>query len=296
MYVAQQKEIQKIEAAIKRFELWAKIYESERAFRQARHRRKMLDRMEANGEIVERVTEARQMDLQLGGWRGSTKALEIKKLAMAFGDDPLFFDVDLLLRHGERIGLIGPNGAGKSVLFRLILGELEPLDGMIKIGPSARIGYYSQEHQTLDAWLHRTPIERVRDIVPIGEGDAVSFLGKFLFSYEQTRQTIGTLSGGERSRLQLACLMLSKPNLLLLDEPTNNLDIPSAEALENALEGFEGSMLVISHDRYFLDRVVDQVVDLDNGSLTHYLGGYTDYLEAREREAAVARGRSVTKL
>ena len=102
-YVAQQKEITKIEAAIKRFELWAKIYESERAFRQARHRRKMLDRMEANGEIIERVTEARQMDLQLDGWRGSTKALEIQKLAMAFGDDPLFFDVDLLLRHGERI-------------------------------------------------------------------------------------------------------------------------------------------------------------------------------------------------
>ena len=125
-----------------------------------------------------------------------------------------------------------------------------------------------------------------RDIVPIGEGEAVSFLGNFLFSYEQTRQAIGTLSGGERSRLQLASLMLSKPNLLLLDEPTNNLDIPSAEALENALEGFEGSMLVISHDRYFLDRVVDQVVDLDDGSLRHYPGGYTDYLEAREREAA----------
>jgi ATP-binding cassette, subfamily F, member 3 len=283
MYVAQQKEIARIEAAIKRFEHWASIVVNERHIRQARSRRKMLDRMEANGEIIERVTERRKMELQLDGWRGSTKALEINGLSMAFDDDLLFMDLNLLLLHGERMGLVGPNGAGKSVLFRLILDELQPLEGTIKLGPSTRIGYYSQEHQTLAPWLHRTPIERVRDLVPIGEGEAVGFLGKFLFSYEHTRQPIGTLSGGERSRLQLACLMLGQPNLLLLDEPTNNLDIPSAEALEQALEDFDGSMLVISHDRYFLDQVVDQVVDLDNGTLRAYQGGYTDYATVATR-------------
>ncbi len=284
MYVAQQKEIARIEDAIKRFEHWARIVVNERHIKQARSRRKMLDKMEANGEIIERVVERRQMELQLDGWRGSTKALEIKGLSMAFGDDLLFMNLDFLLRHGERVGLIGPNGAGKSVLFKLLLGELDPLDGIIKIGPSIRIGYYAQEHQTLASWLHRTPIERVRDMAPIPEGDAVAFLGKFLFSYEQTRQPIGTLSGGERSRLQLASLMLSQPNLLLLDEPTNNLDIPSVEALEHALDDFNGSILVISHDRYFLDQTVDRIIELDDGSLSTYEGGYTDYLEAANRE------------
>lgn len=283
MYTAQQKEIARIEEAIKRFEHWASIVVDERHIKQARSRRKMLDRMEANGEIIEKVIERRQMNLQLEGWRGSTKSLELRELSMAFGDNLLFMDLNFLLRHGERVGLIGPNGAGKSVLFRLILGELQPLDGVIKIGPSIRIGYYSQEHQTLGAWLNRTAIERVRDIVPIGEGEAVALLGKFLLNYEHSRQPIGTLSGGERSRLQLACLMLQQPNLLLFDEPTNNLDIQSVEALENALADFEGSMLVISHDRYFLDQVVDRVIELDRGTLCAFDGGYTDYLEHRTR-------------
>jgi ATP-binding cassette subfamily F protein 3 len=190
-------------------------------------------------------------------------------------------DLNLLLRHGERVGLVGPNGTGKSVLFRLILGELTPTEGVIKIGPSVKIGYYAQEHQTLAPWLNRTPIERIRDLAPMGEGEAVAFLGKFLFSYTHTRQPIGTLSGGERSRLQLACLMLTRPNLLLLDEPTNNLDIPSAETLENALDDFEGSVLMISHDRYFLDQVVDRVVELDKGALRSFEGGYTDYLASK---------------
>ncbi|HVO42699.1 MAG TPA: ABC-F family ATP-binding cassette domain-containing protein [Aggregatilineales bacterium] len=280
LYTAQQKEIARIEAAIARFEHWASIVVDERHIRQARSRRKMLDRMEANGEIVERVREARAMDLRLDGWRGSTRLLELRDLTMGFDDDVLFLDVNLTLRHGERVGLIGPNGAGKSVLFRLILGELQPLEGAIKIGPSVRIGYYSQEHQTLAAWLHRTPIERIRDMKPLTEGEAVALLGKFLFRYEQTRQPIGTLSGGERSRLQLACVMLSQPNLLLLDEPTNNLDIPSVEALESALEDFDGAILTISHDRYFLDQTVDRVLALDDGSLAVYEGGYTDYLAA----------------
>ncbi len=245
----------------------------------------MLDRMEANGEIIEQVREHRKMDLRLEGWRGSTKALEIKNLAMAFDDNLIFMNLNLLLRHGERVGLIGPNGAGKSVLFRLILNELEPLDGEIKIGPSIRIGYYSQEHQTLSEWYDRTAIERIRDMKPMTEGAAVSYLGKFVIGYAQACQPIRTLSGGEQSRLQLACLILTQPNLLLLDEPTNNLDIPSVESLEAALEDFEGSILIISHDRYFLDQAVDRVVELDNASLRSFDGGYTDYLLAANRIA-----------
>jgi ATP-binding cassette subfamily F protein 3 len=279
-YAAQQKEIARIEAAIQRFEYWASIVVNERHARQARSRRKMLERMEASGELVDRVTEPRTMDLQLNGWRGSTQALEIRGLSMAFDDDLLLLDLDLLIRHGERVGLIGPNGAGKSVLFRLILGELQPLEGEIRVGPSTRIGYYAQEHETLLPWWHRTPLDLVRDSAPKSEGDAVAFLLKFRFSYEQTRQPIHTLSGGERSRLQLACLMLQQPNLLLLDEPTNNLDIPSMEILEQALEDFDGAVLAISHDRYFLDQTVDRVIALEGGTLRGFIGGYTDYLAA----------------
>src|SRR5690606_6098605 len=157
----------------------------------------------------------------------------------------------------------------------------EPLDGEIKIGASTKPGYYAQEHQTLDPWWTRTPLDFIRDVSPTSEGAAVAFLLRMLFTYEQTRQPIGTLSGGERSRLQLAALMLTRPNLRLLDEPTNNLDIPASEALETALEDFDGALLVISHDRYFLDRVVDRVVELEAGSLRGFEGGYTEYLTAR---------------
>jgi ATP-binding cassette, subfamily F, member 3 len=280
-YVAQQKEIARIEAAIARFELWASLVVDERHIKQARSRRRMLERMEANGEMIDKVQDRRLMNLSINGGRGSTKAIELKQVSMAFDDNPIFFDLDLLIAHGERVGLVGPNGAGKSVLFRLVLGQLEPLEGEVKIGPSTRIGYYAQEHQTLNGWLHRTPIELIRDIRAMPEGEAVTRLLKMAFSYQQTRQPIGTMSGGERSRLQLLCLMLQQPNLLLLDEPTNNLDIDSAEVLESAMEEFEGAVLVISHDRYFLDRVVDRIVELKDGELTGYLGGYSEYLTAQ---------------
>ena len=291
-YVTQQKQIAGIEAAIARFEKWASMVVNERHIRQARSRRKMLERMEERGEIVEKVRDARQMGLQLAGSRGSELALQLKGLTMSFnGDNPILAGLDFTLRHGERIGLIGPNGAGKSLLFRLILGQLAPTAGVIKIGPSSQPGYYSQEHQTLSGWLDRTPLDLVRHTRPMSESAAVTFLLKFLFSYEQTRETIVNFSGGERSRLQLAQLMLQQPNLLLLDEPTNNLDIPSAEVLEAALEDFEGALLVISHDRYFLDRVVDGVAELRAGQLTEFAGGYTDYLDAiRAGKQPIAAG------
>jgi ATP-binding cassette subfamily F protein 3 len=144
------------------------------------------------------------------------------------------------------------------------------------VGPSTRVGHYAQEHESLEVWRDRTPLERVRDLQPMDEGAAVARLLRMGFRYEQARQEIGTLSGGERSRLQLLCLMLQRPSLLLLDEPTHHLDLPSAEALEQALDDYEGALLVVSHDRYFLDKVVDRVAVLQDGFLEIFEGGYTD--------------------
>ena len=280
-YVAQQKRIRQIEEAIKRFEHWARISEDPRHKRKARHRRRMLERMEEKGELIAKVVERRPLQAAFGGWRGSTKALEISDLAMGFADELLFVDLELLVRHGERVGLIGPNGAGKSLLFRLVLGQATPLAGRIRIGPGTQIGYYAQDHETLDAWLERTVLERVRDVRPMSENEAVAFLLKYQFHYEQLRLPVSALSGGERSRLQLAALVLERPNLLLLDEPTNNLDIPTAEVLETALADFNGAILAISHDRYFLERTVDRIVELRDGALTSHAGGYSDWLTRR---------------
>ena len=278
-YVTQQKEIARLEEMIERFERWAKQVLSRKHMLAARQRRRMLEKMEARGEIIEKVVDAKRMDFKVPGWRGSKKVLELEDVSMAFGDEPLFFDANLLLRHGERVGLIGPNGAGKTVLFKLILGEHKPTAGKIYVGPSIRIGRYSQEHQTLAGWLDKTPLDLIRSLQNSSESNAVTFLLRMAFHYEQVRQPIAALSGGERSRLQLAMVMLRQPNLLLLDEPTNNLDIPSVEALEDALDEFVGTALMISHDRYFLDQTVDRVVELRDGGLKAYAGGYTEYLE-----------------
>ena len=286
MYEAQQKEIARIEAAIARFEHWASIVIDERHARQARSRHKMLERMD---RVEKPVLERRRMGLTLDGWRGSEKVLEITDLDMAFpaaadqGDQQIILaGLELLLWHGERAGLLGPNGAGKSVLFRCILGQVEPSGGTIKIGPSVRVGYYAQEHETLDP--DKSLVEEIRQVRPMYEQQAVRHLGQFLFPYELARKRVRELSGGERSRLQLAKLMLSDANFLLLDEPTNNLDLASCEVLENALDEFEGTVLVISHDRYFLDRVVDRIVELEDGALTEYPGDYTYYAERARAE------------
>ncbi len=273
LYAAQQKEIARIEAAIKRFELWASVVVNERHIRQARARQKMLERMDK----IEKVNEARRLTLDLAGWRGSNKVIELEKVTKRFENNhTLFTGLDLILWHGERVGLVGPNGAGKSVLLKQLLDPEGISGGQIKIGPSCKIGYYAQEHETLDD--DQTLIEAIRLAAPVSRETAVAFLLRFLFSYDQMQQPVGKLSGGERSRLQLARLVLERPNLLILDEPTNNLDINAIEVLEETLEEFVGTVLVISHDRYFLDRAVDRVVELRNGRLTEFIGGYTDYL------------------
>jgi ATP-binding cassette subfamily F protein 3 len=287
LYQTQQKEIGRLEQAAKRLMTWGRVYDNEKLIIRGRSILKRLERMDR----IDRPTmERRRMDLQLEGWRGSNKVLELsaisKSYAMADGSTfPVLKGLNLLIWHGERVGLIGANGTGKSLLLRLILGQEEPDQGKIAIGPSVEVGYYAQEHETLD--YQRSLIETVRAAAPMTESAAVSFLGKFLFRYLQAQGPVSELSGGERSRLQLALLMLLRTNFLLLDEPTNNLDITSAEVLEEAIANFGGTALIISHDRYFLDRVVDRIVELRNGRLFEYAGNYSDYLAAKSESMKV---------
>jgi ATP-binding cassette subfamily F protein 3 len=272
LYQIQQREIARMEMALKRYRKWVQVSDT---FASRVHA------MEARLERIDRLDrptlERRKMGLELNGWRGSTKVLALTGIEKSFGSTPVLKDIHLLIQHGERVGLIGANGAGKSVLLRLILGTEQPTSGEIYLGPSVKMGYYAQEHETLD--FDQNLIETVRRASPMSEPNAVAFLLRYLFTYPQMTQKIGLLSGGERSRLQLALLVLSGANFLLLDEPTNNLDIASAEVLENALEEFVGTVLVISHDRYFLDRTVQRIVELKNGRLNEYIGGYSDYAE-----------------
>lgn len=277
LYAAQQKEIVRIEAAINRFEKWASMVVNERHIKQARSRRKMLEKMER----VDKVSSSRAMSLELEGWRGSKKVIELRDVNKTFADGTtLWKGLNMTIWHNERVGLVGPNGAGKSMLLKQLLDPESVGGGEIRLGPSIQIGYYDQEHENLD--YDRTLIEEIRLAAALSQEAAVAFLNRFLFSYDQMRGRVGDLSGGERSRLQLAKLMLSRPNLLLLDEPTNNLDILSIETLEEVLDEFEGTVLVVSHDRYFLDRVVDKVLELRDGRLREFAGGYTDYLEKVE--------------
>lgn len=274
LFDAQKKQIERLEAAIKRLAIWGKVYDNEDLSRKSKSMQKRLDKME---KIDKPITERKRMGLQLSGWRGSNKVLELENISKSFGNKKVFSNLNQTIWHGERVGLIGANGAGKSVLLRMILGKESPDSGEIKIGPSISIGHYSQEHETLD--FNQTVVDAVRYAGEMSESKATAFLLHYLFTYKQVTQKISELSGGERSRLQLALLVLSGANFLLLDEPTNNLDIASAEVLEQALEDFVGTVLVISHDRYFLDRTVERLLVIENNQLIEYQGGYSDYLE-----------------
>jgi ATP-binding cassette subfamily F protein 3 len=284
-YLAQQKEIAHIEASIARFELWASQVPNERHARQAASRCKMLDRMD---RVDQPAGPQRRMGLALAGWRGSERALRVGDLSVSFtdpagGERQVLRGVSFELRHGERVGLVGPNGCGKSVLLRCILGEIAPAAGVVRIGPNVLPGYYAQQHETLDQ--SRTLIDAVRYTRPMREGEAVAFLGKFLFDYDAAHKPIAQLSGGERSRLQLAKIMLTGPNLLLLDEPTNNLDLVSCEVLKANIADFEGAVLAVSHDRYFLDRVVDRILEIEDGRIIEYPGDYGYYRQHKLNQA-----------
>ncbi len=278
LYQIQQRGLARMQQALKRYKIWVQVSDKFAS---------RIHAMEARLARVEKldkpILNRRRMDLQLNGWRGSNKVLELAGVSKSFGTRKIFSDLNQTIWHGERVGLIGPNGAGKSVLLKMLLEKETPDAGEIKIGPSISIGHYSQEHETLD--FNQTVVDAVRYAGEMNEGRATAFLLHYLFTYKQVTQKISELSGGERSRLQLALLVLSGANFLLLDEPTNNLDIASAEVLEEALTEFEGTVLVISHDRYFLDRTVERLLAIEDGQLVEYAGGYSDYLEKKAKKS-----------
>ena len=278
-YVTQQKEIARLEAAVARFELWASLVVNERHIKQARNKQRQIDRMD---KVDRPVFERRKIALSMRSTeRGGNKIVDLRDITVAFGDDPVLLDVSLTVFRGERIGVIGANGSGKSVLGSVLAGLLPPTTGERWAGPAVRFGYLAQGHETEPP--HLTPIEFVRNAKPMYEEDAVSLLGRFLFRYDQMRQPVGTLSGGERTRLQLCLLMLGGANCLLLDEPTNHLDIESMEVLEGALESYDGTVIVISHDRYLLDRIPDRIVEVRDGGVTSSTGSFDDWAAARVR-------------
>jgi ATP-binding cassette, subfamily F, member 3 len=284
-YVTQQKEIARLEEAIRRFKDWAHRVPDERHIKQARVKQAQIDRME---KVDRPVLERRRIGLQLRPHaRGGQRVFDLRTVGVAFGDEPVLAGVDLTVLHGERIGVVGENGAGKSVLLKTLVGEIPATEGEVWMGPSIRVGYLAQDQETLDPDL--TPLETVRLAKPVSEGEAVSLLMKFLFVYEQVRRPNRLLSGGERTRLQLLLLMLSGSNLLVLDEPTNHLDIDSVEALEDALERFAGTVVCISHDRYFLDRIADRIVEVRDAGIEVSEGGWSEW-QRRHRSGLGAEG------
>jgi ATP-binding cassette subfamily F protein 3 len=269
-YVTQQKEIARLEEAVRRFRHWAHIRVNERAARQARVKQMQIDRME---KVEQPVFERRKMALGFrSAVRGGQRVLALEGVDVAF-DDPVLLDVDLVVMRGERVGVVGPNGAGKTALLRTLGGTLEPAGGERWIGSGIEVGYLSQAAAGLP------PEQSVIDVLRAGrsmaEDTAVRRLMAFLFDYEQTRRPVSSLSGGERTRLAFLLLMEDAPNCLLLDEPTNHLDIDSIEVLEDALEHYDGTVVAVSHDRYFLDRIADRIVVVADGAAHAYEGGWS---------------------
>jgi ATP-binding cassette subfamily F protein 3 len=230
----------------------------------------------------------RSIEVEFDVERGATMVLEASGLAKSFGDRVIAKPFDLIVRNSEFVGLVGPNGAGKTTLFRMILGKEQPSGGTLRIGPAVVVGYYAQEQETLDPGA--TPMDVVRKLKPYTEQQAISFLNTLRFDRDEALNKIGNLSGGEKARLQIGTLILGGANFLLLDEPTNNLDIASVEVLEAALLEFSGTILTISHDRYFLDKLCTRTIEIDSGVLRDYPGGFSYYQANRDKGAPLTLG------
>jgi ATP-binding cassette, subfamily F, member 3 len=207
------------------------------------------------------------------GVRGGQRVVALEGVDVAYDGEPVLLDVELTVMRGERVGVVGPNGGGKSTLLRVLGGRLAPAAGTRWIGPGIEVGYLDQAAAGLP--LDRPVIDVLRAGRSMPEEEAVRALMGFLFDYEQVRRPVRSLSGGERSRLAFLLLMHDAPNCLLLDEPTNHLDVDSIEALEGALERYDGTVVAVSHDRYFLDRIADRVVVVADGAARAYEGGWS---------------------
>lgn len=280
----QEREFRKLKASAEQLTQWAR-QNPKFATRAENQRRKMAEERARLEETPAPVLSTRRIEVGFDTERGGTLVLEADELAMSYGERVVFRPFDLVIRHGEAVGLVGPNGAGKTTFFRLVLGREQPTAGILRSGPRIKVGYYAQEQETLDP--RSTAMEMVRQLRPLTEQQALSFLVGYLFDRETALAHIGDLSGGEQARLQVAGLVLRGANFLLLDEPTNNLDIPSIEALEAALLAFPGTLLAISHDRYFLDRVCTRILELDAGTIRDYPGSFSYYLTNRDRGKAL---------
>lgn len=217
--------------------------------------------------------QRREINIAFEAERGSTNVVTGSNVSIRFGDRLVLQPFDVLVRHGERVGIIGPNGAGKTSLMKCLTGDLQPTSGTLAIGASIRMTLYDQLHGGLDQSAQ--PIELVRKAKALNEQQALSALVGMGFDRHDALNQVRNLSGGEQARLQIALMMLSGANLLVLDEPTNNLDLASVEQLEDALLAFEGTIITISHDRYFMDKVCNRILAIDDGVVRDYPGGYT---------------------
>lgn len=281
-YLNQQQEIRHQEAVIAKL----KSFNREKSIKRAESREKMLDKIER----LEKPTQANDsMDIRLEpDVVSGNDVLTVTDLSKSFDTQTLFTNVDFEIKRGERVAIIGNNGTGKTTLLKIINGIIPADSGQIRLGSKVHIGYYDQEHQVLH--MDKTLFQEIQDTYPNMNNTQIrNTLAAFLFTGDDVFKLIRDLSGGERGRVSLAKLMLSDANFLLLDEPTNHLDITSKEILESALNRYTGTVLYVSHDRYFINRTATRILDLTDGSFINYIGNYDYYLEKKEDvEAAFA--------
>lgn len=274
-WLNQQREIKHQEEVIAKL----KSFNREKSIRRAESREKLLDKM----EVLEKPTEVRsEMHITLEPKITSgNDVLTVEHLAKAFGSLNLFSDLNFSIKRGERVALIGNNGTGKTTILKILNGLLDADKGSFTLGAKVQIGYYDQEHHVLHP--EKTLFEEISDAYPDLDNTTIrSTLAAFLFTGDDVFKRISDLSGGERGRVSLAKLMLSEANFLILDEPTNHLDIVSKEILEQALNRYTGTVLYVSHDRYFINTTATRILDLTGGTLVNYIGNYDYYLEKRE--------------
>ena len=274
-YEAQQEYIERTEAYIRRFKAGIKS-------KMARGRQTQLNRLERI-EGPERIEE---FELRLPpAPESAERVLVLEELSVGYGENVLLKGIDLVLRKGEKTALLGPNGAGKTTMLKTILGELSPLAGKAKIGNRVKIGYFSQSYERLDP--DQTLLDNFLTEYGYTTEYTRSLLGGMLFHGDDVFKEIGTLSGGQKARLVLLKLVLDGANLLVLDEPTNHLDIAAREAVEAALEAYDGTVLVVSHDRYFINEVASRIWEIDNQQVNDYKGNYSFYVEEKAKRAVI---------
>ena len=296
---AQERAYEKQQEHIRETEEYIRKYKAGIKAKQARGRQSQLDRLERIEKPIHRQSLHFQFEKPA---ECAEKVLDVMHVTSSYGEHVIFKDLTMHIKKSESVGLIGPNGAGKSTLLKLIVGDKRADGGFIQIGNRVKPGYYSQELDRLNS--EYTVLEQIENDFDMGEREARNLLGMFLFRGDDVFKPVSLLSGGERARLTLLMLFLEKPNFLILDEPTNHLDIPTREIMEQALAAFGGTSLIVSHDRYFLDRVTTRILEMENGKLTEYLGNYSYYrkkkknLEEYERdrmeaESAASSGKSL---